>query len=91
MKLTRVLSAVLFLFISTNSMVSAAGSIGQVRNSLWVFGVDNSVSTEVEMVEQGMSQFSEQFDEQESGGDVASQQQFEVPEELDMAISKFES
>ncbi len=91
MKLTRVLSAVLFLFISTNSVTLAASSIGQVRNSLWVFGVDNSVSTEVEMVEQGISQFSDQFEEKESGDDIASQQLQEVPEELDMAISKFES
>ncbi|PIK13838.1 hypothetical protein [Halobacteriovorax sp. JY17] len=91
MKLTRVLSVVLFLFISTSSVTLAATSIGQVRNSLWVFGVDNSVSTEVEMVGQGISQFSDQFDEQESGDDIASQQLQEVPEELDMAISKFES
>lgn len=88
MKLTRVLAVVLIL---SSSATSAASSLNQVRNSLWVFGVDNSVSTEVEMVQQGIANFAEKFDEVEKDTDVASQQSVEVPEELDMAISKFES
>ncbi|WP_372651203.1 hypothetical protein [Halobacteriovorax sp.] len=90
MKLTRVLSAVLFLFISTSGVTHAASSFMQVRNSLWVFGVNNSPTTEVEMVQQGIIQLSEQFDTPDQG-DVALQQSSEVPEELDLAIAKFES
>ncbi|GEM_PF-5999675 len=85
MKLARVLSVVFFLFISTSGLTQAASSFMQVRNSLWVFGVDNSLTTEVEMVQQGIPQVS--FEQ----GDVAAQGPAEVPEELDLAIAKFES
>ncbi|ATH08974.1 hypothetical protein BIY24_13755 [Halobacteriovorax marinus] len=82
MKVTKFLSIVLFVFIASVTSSSAASSFKQVRNSLWVFGVDNSSTTEVEMVEQGITQFAEQFEEQEG----SAQQELEVPEELDLAL-----
>ncbi|CBW27680.1 putative exported protein [Halobacteriovorax marinus SJ] len=92
MKVTKFLSIVLFVFIASVTSSSAASSFKQVRNSLWVFGVDNSSTTEVEMVEQGITQFAEQIEEsKEESAEVASQQELEVPEELDLAIAKFES
>jgi hypothetical protein len=83
----KVLSIVLTLFISTNVVASekAPSRLNQIRNSLWVFGVDNKISEHPEIVEQAMLGLSDEEDQS------SNEQTIEVPEELQMAILKIES
>lgn len=90
MKLSRVLPVVLLLFIAGSGLTHAS-SLSKVRNSLWVFGVDNSLTTEVEMVQQGIPQVVQEFEQASQSSDAELQHAEEVPEELGMAIAKFES
>lgn len=90
MKLTRVLSAVLFMSICCSPYTYGASSFSQVRNSLWTFGVDNHSTTEVEMITGGLTQIPVGINES-SVDDDAELDAGEVPEELGMAIAKFES
>lgn len=89
MKLIKLLSIVLLLSTSTLMVHGAENStshLNQVRNSLWVFGVDNGLTTEVELVGQGIEGLVEPVDHAR-----VEQTHLEVPEELGMVIHKFES
>lgn len=81
-------SLVILLFTQMSSFASnnTPTRLNQVRNSLWVFGVDNSVSEAPEVVEHSLLGLA---DEVES--DSVEQFSPEVPEELQMAIFKVES
>ena len=84
----KVWALVVLLFTQMSAFASekTPTRLNQVRNSLWVFGVDNSVSEAPEIVEHSLLGLADEVDPD-------SQQQFEeeVPEELQMAIFKVES
>ena len=84
----KVLSIVSILFISSGALAAdkSPSRLNQIRNSLWVFGVDNQVSETPEIVEQAILGLS--MGEETNS---AIEQMLEVPEELEMAISKIES
>lgn len=84
----KVLSVVSILFISTSIVASekAPSRLNQIRNSLWVFGVENKVSELPEIVEHSMIGFSAEEDQSSEN-----EQMQVVPEELQMAILKIES
>ncbi|OUR96215.1 hypothetical protein A9Q84_07605 [Halobacteriovorax marinus] len=89
MKLLKLLSIVALMASSTMATQASERSVthlNQVRNSLWVFGVDNGLTTEVELVGQGIEGL---HGVMENSG--AEQSLLEVPEELGMAMNKFES
>jgi hypothetical protein len=82
-KMIKVLSIVTILFTSASIMAveKSPSRLNQVRNSLWVFGVDNGVShvpTDIEHV---------MMNEQDSNV----QEEMVVPEELQMAILKIDA
>ena len=78
-KMIKTLSLVVILITSSSVIAGEKSSsrLNQVRNSLWVFGVDNGVSEVPAAVEHIMMQ--EEHSE-------SMEQSMVVPEELEMAI-----
>ena len=87
-KMIKVLSIVSILFMSAGTLASekAPSRLNQIRNSLWVFGVDNQVSEVPEIVENALMGLASEEDQSSP-----SEQMQVVPEELEMAILKIES
>jgi len=89
MKLIKLLTIALLMgttSLATQAFEKPVSRLNQVRNSLWVFGVDNGLTSEVELVGQGIGGLVEPMDTSRS-----EQTFLEVPEELEMAIHKIES